>query len=251
MTVITIAVGVALFGSLVLFVLGVLNERPEWLGLLFSVLAVLLYLVYYSDVLFSPHALPRDLVKPLALFGPLNSGFRSTATIAVILVPVYALRIAIYVRVFSDAKVTHVADRVANFAAGVTAAILLGGTLDSALHGGWVLVFAYASAIVSAYVLTAILGDLQELARSELPLLWVRIKRKVSTVTTEVAKTLTVIASLHERFGLDWERRKRANMRALQSETTAYVRQRATENKELTVTHRTGHRVRTRQEDIT
>lgn len=160
MLVVIAIVGVVVLGSIALFAASVLDGRPQRWGLGFAVLAAVLYVVYYSDVLLpGSFTAARDVVRPLGAFGDGDRSFGSSIGVALALIPMFVIQTAIFLRITVDTAGGHVSDRIANFMSGVTAVILLGAIVISASHGGYVMVAVYVACTGIAYITATSLQD--------------------------------------------------------------------------------------------
>lgn len=80
-------------------------------------------------------------------------------------------------RVTIDTTMGHVSDRIINFVCGVTALVLVGAIVVSALHGGVIMAGSCAACAVLAYALPARSKDTKALTAAALRHGWIRSTR--------------------------------------------------------------------------
>lgn len=228
------AVGLLAIGSLALFVVGVVDRRPQRSGLAFAIAGALLYVVYYGDVVLpESFTAARDALRPLGLVGHVDTGFVSSSAVALALIPIYLVEAAIFLRVLADTAVGNVSDRVVNFVSGVAAAVLLGGVVVAAFDGGYAPALGYAAFATSAYVLAAFFKDSAGLVGAAVPYLLTRVGRGGSAVVVGCAAVVSSIIARRDRLGAkvpDWTRRLQS---ANEVQRGKLKEQRETENAKL------------------
>jgi hypothetical protein len=188
------------------------NRRPQKFGLILALIAIPLYLVYYNDrfddLLQSffnnryGHLRMRDVVSPLDTLGQgADSRFVSDIAPSLLVAGIILVHLTVFQRVAVRRRLQRVADPIANFFAGAVAATLVGGTLVSTFHWGWIgaVVVAVVFALVYLGAL-ALLGAIIEVfaALSKLFLVW--LKRKAFAVATWITRVSSWISSLSGRL---------------------------------------------------
>jgi hypothetical protein len=205
------AVAVLLLASLAIFIKAALfDKRPQKTGLILSLLAIPLYLVYYNDrftdlwhqlVNQNTSLQLRDFVKPLGRLAGANPNFASDIAPAGLVAIVLLTHITVFQRVAVRRRLQRVHDPIANFFALATISILIGGTLVSTFAWGWVGSLVVTGVFVLVYLgALALLGAIIEVigALSKLFLVW--LKRKVFTVATWITRVSSWISSLSGRL---------------------------------------------------
>lgn len=211
-------VSVALFIKVVLF-----NKRPQLIGLLFTVAALPLYVIYYADRLGfwgdkaagGVGALPvRDWAKGLPWVNKANLGFESDVWPAVIVSVLLLVHLTVIQRVSVRQRLQRIGDPIARFIGGATAATLFGGTLVDAAGWGWKGAVAVAAVFILAWLgALALLAAVFEIFVELGKLIAAWLKRKVFTIATWITRAASFISSMAGRLGLtgfaEWLRRKR------------------------------------------
>jgi hypothetical protein len=205
------AVAVLLLASVAIFIKAALfDKRPQKSGLILSLLAIPLYLVYYNDrfndlwhdlVNKDTSLRMRDAVQPLSHLSGANPAFASDIMPAGLVAAVLLTHITVFQRVAVRRRLQRVHDPIANFFALATISILIGGTLVSTFAWGWVGSLIVTGVFVLVYLgALALLGAIIEVtvALSKLFLVW--LKRKVFTVATWITRVSSWISSLSGRL---------------------------------------------------
>lgn len=207
------AVSLLLLASVAIFVKTALfDRRPQKFGLILSLLAIPLYLVYYNDRFNDLiHGLfgntygqlrMRDVVRPLDTVGHnANSHFASDIAPAALVALVLLVHLTVFQRVAVRRRLQRVANPIANFFGGAVAATLVGGTLVSTFAWGWIGAVSVAVVFALVYLgALALLGAIIEVfaALSKLFLVW--LKRKVFTVATWITRISSWVSSLSGRL---------------------------------------------------
>jgi hypothetical protein len=205
------AVALLLLASVAIFIKAALfDKRPQKTGLILSVLAIPLYLVYYNDrwndlwhqfVNKDSSLQMRDIVQPLNNLHGANPNFASDIAPAGLVAIVLLTHMTVFQRVAVRRRLQRVHDPIANFFALATISILIGGTLVSTFAWGWVGSLVVTGVFILVYLgALALLGAIIEVigALSKLFLVW--LKRKVFTVATWITRVSSWISSLSGRL---------------------------------------------------
>jgi hypothetical protein len=190
---------VALFVKVVFF-----DKRPQKIGLLFILLAVPLYLVYYNDRWPTSWGVlqMRGLAKPLENYTPqADVNFVSDIAPAGIVGLILLIHLTVFQRVNVRRRLQRIHDPIATFFAGSVAATLVGGTLVSTFHWGWVGAVSIAGGFALIYLgALALLAAIVELMAAIAKYFGVWIKRKVFAVATMITRAASWISSLGGRL---------------------------------------------------
>ena len=205
------AVALLLLASVAIFIKAALfDRRPQKTGLILSLLAIPLYLVYYNDrfndlwhelVNKDTSLKMRDVVQPLSRIAGANPAFASDIMPAGLVAAVLLTHITVFQRVAVRRRLQRVHDPIANFFALATISILIGGTLVSTFAWGWVGALVVTGVFALVYLgALALLGAIIEVtvALGKLFLVW--LKRKVFTVATWITRVSSWISSLSGRL---------------------------------------------------
>jgi hypothetical protein len=195
-----LVISVALFVKRALF-----DRRPQKTGLLMALIAIPLYLVYYNDRWPSQFGelRMRDAVQPLSRLKGADVNFTSDITAALIICGLLLVHMTVFQRVSVRERLQRIHDPIANFFSGATSATLVGATLVSTFHWGWVgaviVSVVFALVYLGAIALLAALLDIF-LALAQYVAVW--IKRKVFAFATRITRVSSWISSLAGRLGL-------------------------------------------------
>ena len=205
------AVALLLLASVAIFVKAALfDKRPQKTGLILSLLAIPLYLVYYNDrftdlwhqfVNKDASLRMRDVVQPLSRIAHGNPNFPSDIAPAGLVAVVLLTHIVVFQRVAVRRRLQRVHDPIANFFALTIIAILIGGTIVSTFALGWIGALVITGIFVLVFLgALALVGAIVEVvaALSQLFLVW--LKRKVFTVATWITRVSSWISSLSGRL---------------------------------------------------
>jgi hypothetical protein len=221
MQILVYAVAALLLLSLAIFIrVALFKKRPQKIGLIYVVLAIPLYVIYYADRIpywtatgDEPHPLREWSLTWLEQFDRPNTigsltggpdiGFVSDPMPAAIVALLVLVHMTVFQRVAVRNRLQRIADPIANFFAGATAATMIGGILVSTFHWGWqgALIVAGVFALVylgALALLAAVLEVFLEIGR----LIAAWLKRKVFTVATWITRAASFISSLAGRLGL-------------------------------------------------
>jgi hypothetical protein len=206
------AVALLLLASVAIFIKAALfDKRPQKTGLILSLLAIPLYLVYYNDrftdlwhdyVNRDASLRFRDVVEPLGHITTRgNPHFASDIMPAGLVALVLLTHIVVFQRVAVRRRLQRVHDPIANFFALTTIAILIGGTIVSTYHLGWIGALVVAAIFFLVFLgALALLGAIIEVAAALSKLFLVWLKRKVFTVATWITRVSSWISSLSGRL---------------------------------------------------
>jgi hypothetical protein len=221
MQILVYAVAALLLLSLAIFIrVAVFKKRPQKIGLIYVVLAIPLYVIYYADRIpfwkaagDAPHPAREWSLTWLEQFDRPNTiggltggpdiGFVSDPMPAAIVALLVLVHMTVFQRVAVRNRLQRIADPIANFFAGATAATMIGGILVSTFHWGWqgALIVAGVFALVylgALALLAAVLEVFLEIGR----LIAAWLKRKVFTVATWITRAASFVSSLAGRLGL-------------------------------------------------
>jgi hypothetical protein len=194
-----LVISVALFVKVVFF-----DKRPQKIGLLFILLAVPLYLVYYNDrwPTFWGKLNMRALATPLQNYTPqADVNFISDIAPAGIVGLILLIHLTVLQRVAVRRRLQRIHDPIATFFAGSVAATLVGGTLVSTFHWGWIGAVSIAGGFALIYLgALALLAAIVELMAALAKYFGVWIKRKVFAVATMITRAASWISSLGGRL---------------------------------------------------
>jgi len=145
----------------------------------------------------------RELISPLKNFDGADTSFTSSAVPAAIICGFLLLHMTVLQRVAVKARLQRIHDPIATFFATTTVATLVGSTLDSTFHWGWVGAVIFGAAFALVYLgAIALLAALIEVVVQLLRLLGVWLKRKVFALATAITRGSSWISSLSGRLGL-------------------------------------------------
>ena len=205
------AVALLLLASVAIFIKAALfDKRPQKTGLILSLLAIPIYLVYYNDrftdlwhdyVNKDASLRMRDVVQPLGRIAHGNPNFASDIAPAGLVAIVLLTHIVVFQRVAVRRRLQRVHDPIANFFALATIAIVIGGTIVSTYALGWIGALVVAAIFFLVFLgALALVGAIVEVvaALSKLFLVW--LKRKVFTVATWITRVSSWISSLSGRL---------------------------------------------------
>jgi hypothetical protein len=197
------AVAILLVVAVLLFIkVALFDKRPQKTGLLLSLLAIPMYLVYYNDHWpFHPIAM-RDVVHPLTSFNHrADANFHSSVAPAVILFVIAVTYLIVFQRVAVRRRLQRLYDPIANFFALAMVATLLGGTIVSTFKLGWIgaIIVTVVMSLVYLGVL-ALIGAIIEVlvALGNLFLVW--LKRRAFWLATMITRLSSWISSLSGRL---------------------------------------------------
>ena len=200
------AVAVLLVISVALYVKAALfNRRPQKTGLVMALLALPLYMIYYNDRW--PKAFGelrmREAVSPLKQLKGADVNFTSDIAPALIICAVLLVHMTVFQRVAVRERLQRIHDPIANFFAGTTSTTLIGATIVSTFHWGWVgaLVVGAISALIYLGVV-ALLAALFDVFVALIQYFAVWLKRKVFALATRITRASSWISSLAGRLGL-------------------------------------------------
>jgi hypothetical protein len=208
-TYVVYAVALLLLASVIVFIKVVFfNKRPQKMALVFMLLAIPLYLVYYDDrfrAVFGADFRARSWVGPLveryrqtANFDP---DFHSDISPAIMVGIIMLFHLIVLQRLASREHLQRIANLTSTFFAGSAAATMLGGTVVSTFHLGWIgslgIGFGFALVYLGALALLAAIIEITvELSR--LAAAW--IKRRVFALATRITRAANWIAALGGRL---------------------------------------------------
>jgi hypothetical protein len=193
-----LVVSVGLFVKRALF-----DRRPQKTGLVMALLALPLYVIYYNDRWPFGELHMRDAVQPLSRLKGADINFTSDIAPALIICGLLLVHMTVFQRVAVRERLQRIHDPIANFFAGSTATTLIGATLVSTFHWGWV--GAVVVGIVSALIylgVVALVAALFDVFVALIQYFAVWIKRKVFALATRITRASSWISSLAGRLGL-------------------------------------------------
>jgi sensor histidine kinase YesM len=200
------AVGVLLLCSLALFIKhAVFNRRPQKIGLIFALLAVPLFVVYYSDR--SPWDIDQvrtTALDPLTRIGTdADINFTSDVSPAIVLLVLILAHLIVIQRLALKERLVKVLNPIATFLASAMFAAMFGGIIVTAYHRGWIgsLVVGVVYTLVYLGVL-AILASLIEILVELVKLFYAWFKRWVLAISTLITRFISFVSSLAGRLGL-------------------------------------------------
>jgi hypothetical protein len=201
---------VLLVVSVVLFAKHILvnKRRRQWPGLGMAILAVPLFALYYNDT--APfHEYPlRAVVKPLAALAHGNADFMSRPVPMAMIGGLYAVRVVVYLRLAVrsrrneiNERLRRVNDRVGNFFAFTTVAILLGGMVVSMFALGWVGSVSVGAGFALLYMgVIGIFADALSLTAATSALGSVVLQRTLLWIATTITRPAVWAAGLYRAF---------------------------------------------------
>jgi hypothetical protein len=211
-------VGALMLGSVLIFVkTALISHRPQKFGLLLAIVAIPLYMIYYDD----PNLKPRrfgsslDLHQtiswmsrlPLAKHADPATGQLGTPDFPPSILPAIMVGVVLLVhmtvlqRVAVRKRLQKVANPIANFFAGTSAAIMVGSIVVTAYH--WGVIGALIVTVVSILVYLgalAVLGAIIEITVEVARLLLVWVKRKAFAIATLITRLSSWVSSLSGRL---------------------------------------------------
>jgi len=199
------AVAVLLVASIALFIKAALfDRRPQKVGLLYSLLAAPLYLIYYDDRWPFGDILMREAVEWLPKVEGADTAFRSDLAPAAMVGGLLLVHLTVLQRVAVRQRIQRISDPIANFFAGSIVATLVGGTLVSTFHWGWqgAVIIGVVFSLVYLGAL-ALLAAIVEIVVEVSKLISVWLMRKVFALATWITRISSWISSLSGRLGLN------------------------------------------------
>jgi hypothetical protein len=208
-TYVVFAVALLLLVSVIVFIKVVFfNRRSQKLGLVFILLAVPLYLVYYDDQfrnIFGDQFKARNWAGPLvenwSATQKFDANFHSDIAPAILLGIILLFHLIVVQRLAAREHLVRIANLTATFFAGSMAATMLGGTIVSTFHLGWVgavgIGFGFALVYLGALALLAALVEIT-VELSKLAAVW--LKRRVFAVATVITRAANFVSSLGGRL---------------------------------------------------
>jgi hypothetical protein len=202
------AVALLMLAAVIVFIKVVIfNRRPQKLALIFTLLAVPLYLIYYDDQI--RHLIPRfearnwagPIVERYSATEKFDPNFTSDISPAIMVGFILLFHLIVLQRLAAREHLQRIANLTSTFFAGSIAATMLGGTIVSTFHLGWPgalgIGFGFALLYLGALaLLAAILEITAELAK----LAWVWIKRQIFAIGTLLTRAANWIAALGGRL---------------------------------------------------
>ena len=222
MQILVYAVAALLLLSLAIFIrVAVFKKRPQKIGLIYVVLAIPLYVIYYADRIpfwkaagDAPHPAREWSLTWLEQFDRPNTiggltggpdiGFVSDPMPAAIVALLVLVHMTVFQRVAVRNRLQRIADPIANFFAGATAATMIGGILVSTFHWGWqgAVIIGVVFSLVYLGAL-ALLAAIVEIVVEISKLISVWLMRKVFALATWITRVSSWISSLSGRLGLN------------------------------------------------
>jgi hypothetical protein len=200
------AVALLLLASVIVAVIVIIRKRPQKLAMLFVLLTVPLYLVYYDDRF---RAIPglgamkaRSWAEPiLPERASADPNFHSDISPAIMLGVILLFHLIVLQRLAAREHLQRIANLTSTFFAGSSAATMLGGTIVSTFHLGWIGALAIGGGFALVYLgalalLAAIIEITVEL--SKLAVAWV--KRKIFAIATHITRAANFVAALGGRL---------------------------------------------------
>jgi len=203
------AVALLLLASVIVFIKVVFfNKRPQKFALVFMLLAIPLYLVYYDDRFraifgddFKARSWVRGLVERYGQTANFDPDFRSDISPAIMVGIIMLFHLIVLQRLASREHLQRIANLTSTFFAGSTAATMLGGTVVSTFHLGWIgslaIGFGFALVYLGALALLAAIIEIT-VELSKLAAAWV--KRKVFALATRITRAANWVAALGGRL---------------------------------------------------
>ncbi len=198
------AVAILLLISVALFIkVALFDRRPQKTGLIASLLAVPLFMIYYNDRWPFGHLQMREIVSPLNRLKNANIDFKSDIVPAAMIAGLLLVHMTVLQRVAVRERLQRVHNPIANFFAGATVATLVGATIVSTFALGWVgaVVIGVIFALVYLGVI-ALLAALVEVFVEIARFFAVWVKRKVFALATAITRGSSWVSSLAGRLGL-------------------------------------------------
>jgi hypothetical protein len=200
------AVAILMLISVALFIaVAIFKRRPQKTGLIAILLAVPLFMIYYNDRWpFEPPLRMRDALLPIERLRPdADIRFASDIAPALIIAILLLVHMTVLQRVAVRERLQKVQNPIANFFAGATAATLIGASLVSTFHWGWVgaVIIAFIFALVYLGIVTLVAALLEVVVEIfKFFLVW--LKRKVFALATLITRASSWVSSLSGRLGL-------------------------------------------------